>query len=244
MGPRPTALVLGLLGLAASTGAAQMREPDTLRNIKVLPSTMTPREVVNVMRGFTAALGVRCDYCHVGQEGRPLDFPNDDKRTKRVARVMLRMVQEINTRLQDVPERPTPNVTVTCATCHHGQSRPRTIQDVIGETLASAGADSAARAYRGLRERFYGRWTYDFGEQPLTELAMSLAQAGKYDDAVAIANLNLEFYPNSGATYMTLGETALMRADTAGAIARFRQALEKNPQDFRVRQRLRQLGVN
>jgi hypothetical protein len=35
-----------------------------------------------------------------------------------------------------------------------------------------------------------------------------------------------------------------MRADTAGAIAAFRSALEKNPQDFRVRQRLRQLGVN
>jgi hypothetical protein len=64
--------------------AAQRRfEPDTLRNIKVLPSTMTPREVVGVMRGFAAALGVRCDYCHVGQEGRPLDFPSDDRPPRR-----------------------------------------------------------------------------------------------------------------------------------------------------------------
>jgi len=199
------------------------------------------------MRGFTGALGVRCSYCHVGEEGRPLttyDFPSDDKRPKQVARVMLRMVQEINTRLADVPERPTPNVVVTCATCHHGQNRPRTIQDVIGATMDSVGADSAARQYRGLRERFYGRWTYDFGEGVLNEYAQELARAGKYDQAAAMLNLNLEFYPNSAGAYLGLGEMSLMRADTAGAITNFRRALEKDPQDPRVRQRLRQLGVN
>ena len=51
------------------------------------------------MRNFTSALGVRCQFCHVGQEGQPLapfDFASDQKRNKLVARQMLRMVAEIN----------------------------------------------------------------------------------------------------------------------------------------------------
>jgi len=51
-------------------------------------------QVVGMMRNFAGALGVRCHFCHVGQEGQPLgqfDFAKDEKRTKLTARQMMRM---------------------------------------------------------------------------------------------------------------------------------------------------------
>jgi hypothetical protein len=79
------------------------------------------------MRNFTNALGVRCHTCHEGEEGTPLektDFASDKKRMKLVARQMMRMVEEINHRLDTIPERPDSTVQVTCRTCHRGSLDP------------------------------------------------------------------------------------------------------------------------
>src|SRR5947208_16912104 len=81
--------------------------PDSLINVKVIPKSTPVMQVVGMMRNFTGALGVRCPFCHVGQEGQPLgqfDFAKDEKRTKLTARQMMRMVEEINHRL-DTSER-------------------------------------------------------------------------------------------------------------------------------------------
>jgi len=59
------AAVLVPMSLAAQGGPPRGGfVPDSLRNIQVLPRTMTPAEVVGVMRGVTMALGVRCPFCH------------------------------------------------------------------------------------------------------------------------------------------------------------------------------------
>src|SRR2546428_5181115 len=98
--------------------------PDSFKNLKVLSKNIGQRALLDTMRGFALALGVRCVYCHVGKEGQPLDsvnFRSDDKRPKRVARVMMHMVMHINEEhLADVPDRPKPVVVVRCATCHRG----------------------------------------------------------------------------------------------------------------------------
>jgi hypothetical protein len=47
-------------------GGQQQRPPE---NLLVLRKDMPRDSVVMVMRGFTAALGVRCEYCHTEREG-------------------------------------------------------------------------------------------------------------------------------------------------------------------------------
>ena len=49
------------------------------------------------MRGYTAGLGVQCNYCHV-QEGRGgrNDFATDEKAPKKTARVMITMMNHVN----------------------------------------------------------------------------------------------------------------------------------------------------
>src|SRR6266550_4516417 len=95
--------VAGALVLSATISAQAPGHwpPDSLINTKVIPHTTPVMEVVGLMRNITGALGVRCHFCHVGEEGMPLerfDFAKDEKRTKLVARQMMLMVQEINRR--------------------------------------------------------------------------------------------------------------------------------------------------
>jgi photosynthetic reaction center cytochrome c subunit len=116
--PRPT----------ASVGTQPQWQPPDPANLQVLPKDISKRELVQTMRMFTRALGVRCEFCHLG-EGNDLskfDFASDEKRQKRSTRVMLRMVTEINTNhLSGIPEpRPAGTPAVTCYTCHRGQTRP------------------------------------------------------------------------------------------------------------------------
>jgi hypothetical protein len=188
---------------------------------------------------------VRCTHCHVGEEGQPLstfDFAKDEKRTKLVARQMMRMVQEINRRLDTLPGRTNPGLEVTCATCHRGVARPVPLTNLLVDAATAAGADSAQRAYRALRQRYYGRDAYDFGEPTLNGVALRLGRAGRYDDAYAMLRLEEEFFPSSAAASLTRGNVALQRGDTAAAATAFREALKRDSTSNEARARLRDIG--
>ena len=72
-----TAAVAGLFAQApAQGGAAQAgaggrggQPPAAPTNLQVLPKDISREELIATMRGYTAGLGVQCNYCHV-QEGR------------------------------------------------------------------------------------------------------------------------------------------------------------------------------
>ena len=46
--------------------------PDSLVNTRVIPRSTPVIEVIGMMRNFAGDLGVRCQFCHVGEEGMPL----------------------------------------------------------------------------------------------------------------------------------------------------------------------------
>ena len=219
--------------------------PDSLVNVRVIPKNTPVVQVWGTMRNIAGGLGVQCTFCHVGQDGAPLaqiDFASDEKRNKLVAREMMRMVQEVNRRIDSIPSRPTPAVAVTCTTCHRGVNRPVPLASIITEVATAAGADSATRVYRALRERYYGRDAYDFGEISLNTAAFRTARAGKVEDGLALLRLNEEMFPRGSALYITRGTIALMRADTTAAAAAFREALRRDPANDEARGRLRDIG--
>jgi hypothetical protein len=219
--------------------------PDSLVNLRVIPKSTPVMQVVGMMRNITGDLGVRCQFCHVGEEGQPLerfDFASDQKRTKVVARQMMLMVREINSRLDTLPDRPTPLLQVTCGTCHRGTSRPIPLAALLVETAEGSGADSAIAAYRTLRRRYYGRDAFDFGEPSLNIAAFRLGQAKRYDEAFALLRLNEEFFPASSGMYVFHGNINLMRGDTAAAEAAFREAIRRDSTNTEARGRLRAIG--
>ena len=239
------ALALLFISAPLSGQAPGKWPPDSLINLRVIPKSTPVMQVVGMMRNITGDLGVRCQFCHVGEEGQPLerfDFASDDKRTKAVARQMMLMVREINSRLDTLPDRPTPLLQVTCGTCHRGASRPIPLAALMVETAQGSGADSAIAAYRTLRRRYYGRDAFDFGEPSLNIAAFRLGQAKRYDEAFALLRLNEEFFPASSGMYVFHGNINLMRGDTVAAEAAFREAIRRDSTNNEARGRLRAIG--
>ena len=242
-------IVFGMAALLtgfAADGFAQI--PDEFTNLEVLPEDIEQRQLMNAMRGFAAGLGVRCEHCHVGEPGQPLrtfDFASDEKETKRKAREMMRMVSAINGQhLAELSERSDPAIEVQCATCHHGQSRPLTLQRVLLETHADFGIEDTKNEYVELREQYFGSWTYDFGETQLIGVAQELGARGNHGDGLAILELNLEFFPQSAATVYTQGEMYLAQGDTVAAVSKYRASLELDPRNRAAQRRLTELEGN
>ena len=108
-------------------GGGQQQQPAPT-NLQVLPKDMTAAQVIPIMQGIAAGLGVACNYCHVtAAGGAPAnDFPNDMKPTKKTARTMLLMVRDINSKLGSELGKPAAEVTqVGCVTCHRGVPIPK-----------------------------------------------------------------------------------------------------------------------
>jgi hypothetical protein len=232
--------------VALTARAAAQFPPDSTKNLQVLPEDLPVRAVIDTMRSFTRALGVRCTYCHVGREGEPLtsyDFVADKKPEKERARAMLQMVAAINDQhLGKLPDRRSPTIAVTCFTCHRGVPQPRPIQQVVLTTYDAAGADSAIALYRALRERYFGRAAYDFGEVPLVDVAEALRGRDRAADAVRFYKLNVELQPSSGFALRQAAEGMLAAGDTGGARSSLEKALALNANDPQAKRMLDRLS--
>ena len=134
---RHVTLALAMVALLGSLAAAQAPEggqrgaapapPPEPKNLQVLPKTMTTAQILPIMRAFSAALGTNCGYCHVWTgPGLPTnDYAADTKPAKQVARVMMQMANEVNTKLAANIQKPADQLTrVQCMTCHRGAAIP------------------------------------------------------------------------------------------------------------------------
>src|SRR5438477_5695275 len=127
---------IGMIALAGTILGAQERgaaggqrgaAPPEPHNLKVLPANTTTAQILPTMRAFAAALGTNCGYCHEWTgAGLPTnDYAADTKQPKLVARVMMQMVGEINTKLAANIQKPADQLAkVECMTCHRGAAIP------------------------------------------------------------------------------------------------------------------------
>jgi len=127
----PAAIILVIAACSAiNQQKALPAKSDNLQfhNLQVLSPNMTRDELISTMRGFTRALGTRCEHCHVQTATEPhetFDFPSDAKPEKNVARTMIRMVRSINGDfISKLPKDEEGPQTVACATCHRGHTIP------------------------------------------------------------------------------------------------------------------------
>jgi mono/diheme cytochrome c family protein len=128
---------LGILAVAATlaaqapagapAGAQGRGAAPAPTNLQVLPKDTPAADVRAMMTGFAQGLGVQCAYCHVaeGRGGRN-DFAADEKATKKVARVMMKMVMTDNDMIAAGVGKPAADVVkVQCVTCHRGAAIPK-----------------------------------------------------------------------------------------------------------------------
>ncbi len=115
-------------------GGWAMRNVPPPTNLQVLPKNLSGREVRDIMERWSGSLGVHCNFCHVadpkniGPNGRPrLNFADDAKPEKKIARIMYSMTQQINkdyiSKAMDL-DTDGMGSPVTCGTCHRGHQMP------------------------------------------------------------------------------------------------------------------------
>jgi tetratricopeptide (TPR) repeat protein len=240
---RLLAIVSSLCLVAAAAG----QQPAEWKgaNLQYFPKDISRPALIQRMREFSFALDVRCQHCHTGGDGisfEGVDFASDDKPAKVKARAMLRMTDEINrTLLPKVPSRADPRVDVECTTCHHGLRLPKSLLTTLLEIVNTEGAPAAVARYRALRGSDTLSGKYNFGEWEVNELARRLIDAGKSEDAIAILEMNGEFYPKSAEIDFQIGELHRTRGERDKALARYRATLSKNPDHQRAKARIAEM---
>lgn len=110
------------------------------KNLKVLPQNISKDSLDGLMKGYTVALGVKCSFCHATSKDNPqkLDFADDSKIEKIIARGMIEMTDDINSKYF-LPHKPDPKPTqtydVSCITCHRGNMNPYEYLQNVGKAI-------------------------------------------------------------------------------------------------------------
>jgi tetratricopeptide (TPR) repeat protein len=237
--------ILHLCAAAALSVNAGAQPAWQAKNLQHFPKDIPREQLVQRMREFSFALGVRCEYCHDAPEGNPNVAPNfasDEKGPKQKARAMLRMVEQLNSSiLQALPSRAEPRVEVTCVTCHRGLPLPKTLQTTLLEIVKRDGAAAAVARYRELRRDQALTGRYNFGEWEINELGRRLIEDGASEAALAVLEMNAEFYPKSGVLQFQIGELLFARGMNDLALARYRIALALLPDHPGAKRRIAEL---
>ena len=242
--PLSALFALGMLTSAAGAALAQApagagQPPPPLANLQIIAKDTPRQQVIQTMQAFAQGLGVRCEYCHVDEGPGKQDFASDAKRTKTVAREMMRLTSDINGKLPTVVGKTAADATrVQCATCHRGVAIPKQLTDILTQTMTTDSTTAAVAQYRDMRKQYYGGQSYDFSEASLVTLAQRLNAGGKPDDAMTWLQLNLEFFPRSVRAYQLLGMVYAAKKDTDNAVKALQKALEIDPENAQTKRQL------
>lgn len=226
-------VILAIVLFGGTVSKAQFSKDQKPKNLKVLPSNIEGEELKKIMQGFTAALGVKCNFCHDDSKAAdfgPMDYSSDVKKEKNVARTMITMMNNINSDLlkrsreieSDIGE-------VACFTCHRGASHIDMLEDILFRTYKRGGLDAAFNRYNELRKRYFGGYTYDFRDHTLLSFSSKVSDEGNADDALAIVLKNCELFPESSPSFTFLGDFYLKRGDNEKAISGFEKAVQLDP---------------
>jgi photosynthetic reaction center cytochrome c subunit len=94
-----------------STAGTTFKNIVVLTDLKDGPSS----QLYSAMQFMAGSLSVSCNYCHVSEHG---PFESDAKKTKQIAREMIKMTRAINANSFSGQQ------VVTCNTCHQGSPHP------------------------------------------------------------------------------------------------------------------------
>ena len=218
--------------------------PEKPKNLQVLPSDWPGSRLSPVMRGFTRALGVRCSYCHVGEEGKSLttyDFASDQNPNKDRAREMLRMLGSVNDHLRKIEPSGDKRVNMWCHTCHRGRPRPMTLEEELGEQYRIKGVDAAISHYHDLKTNYAQKGAYDFSERSLNIFGYELLEKKDTASAIRVFSMNTRLFPKSANVWDSLAEGYMKAGDIKRAKQYYQRSLKIDPKNESAREHLKEI---
>ncbi|HUQ33120.1 MAG TPA: tetratricopeptide repeat protein [Pyrinomonadaceae bacterium] len=111
--------------------------------------------------------------------------------------------------------------------------------DVLNEALTAGGVELALKRFREFKMDALNR--YADTEEPLLIAGQRLLDEKKPEQALALFKLNAEDNPHSFRSYFALGEAYFQTGNKEQAAKNLERALELNPKNYEVAERLREL---
>ena len=225
--------ITALLLFFSFTQYSYAQQEQKFENLKILPKDIGHDQLIEIMRNFSRALGVHCEFCHVeemkdGKEEH--DFASDAKPEKNAARMMMKLSGAINKDyLHTLEDKSDDKVSVKCITCHRGNTEPLMIEDVILDEYNKKGIDSAIATYKNLRSEYYGGFTYDFLGGPVMRIVDQLNSDNKSSDAIKMLALADEYFNGEWWVYMQYGDAYANLNKKDKAIENYNKAISINP---------------
>src|SRR3982751_6425049 len=128
--PKKLIVTTGLLAAVIFVSTTSMKQsppqPDEKKfvNLKVLPKDISEHDLHEVMDEWGHSLAVRCSFCHVrNEETKKMDWANDAKPEKEMAREMYKMTQAINKKYFHAKKDSSNRImesSINCYSCHRG----------------------------------------------------------------------------------------------------------------------------
>ena len=105
---------------AKIAGKENLAAGAVFENIQRLKAVEAAR-LLEVMEIWSKVLGVSCDHCHVAYE-----WASEVKPEKEVTRQMVGLVNKLNDDLNNMPALKGSEPSISCYTCHRGETKPAT----------------------------------------------------------------------------------------------------------------------
>lgn len=117
-------LLFGSVRASSTAAVSAATDPAAQpRNLKVLPGDIAQAELLKLMARYSRELGVQCVFCHA-ETPEGVDFVSDQSPAKLTARVMIHMLDDINTKYLAQVSDQRYATALTCGNCHQGQTTP------------------------------------------------------------------------------------------------------------------------
>ena len=220
--------------------------PEKPRNLQVLNKDWPGSRLRPVMTAFTRALGVRCSYCHTGQEGQALstyDFASDENPNKNRAREMMRMMGDINVHLKKIEPSGDQRVNMWCNTCHRGRPRPMSLEEELGEQYRLKGVDTALNHYLDLKKNYAEKGAYDFSERSLNNFGYEVLEKKDTPAAIRVFMLNAQAFPKSANVWGSLADAYMKAGDMKMAKRYYEKSLKLDPKNESARANLKKINA-
>ena len=151
-------VVMGLYAFKSDSAINDSYVPQTRwKNLKVLPQDISKDSLDHLMNNYSVSLGVKCTHCHAISKDDPtkLDFPSDAKIEKEIARVMIKMTDDLNDTIFK-PHYPDPKPkqvsVVNCVMCHRGTVNPEKYLSQMGDMYKTYDPDRDNRKEKAQEE--------------------------------------------------------------------------------------------
>jgi photosynthetic reaction center cytochrome c subunit len=224
-----SAVASGLVAVSAIDSDPQQPQPvektveQVQKNIQVLKG-LPESKLTPVMNFISASLGVRCNFCHVNNNGQ-WDFASDEKPEKKAAREMITMVLGLNKNSFNG------NTDVSCYTCHRGRSRPQGSPElpIPPVTPRPASSEAAAAEKPPTADQVLARYLEALGGAAALDKVKTRALKGTFLVSNG-ATLGYELYqsaPNKVLAVLTTPQGVIERAFDGSV------AWEKSPKGVR-----------